>query len=594
MTLKARLATMMVGVLVAVLGLQFFLLERDRRILESRLEEMSRGLDRTTAVFVEHAREVAEGRESRLDAVLADVLVETRGSPADLRLFVWADTTVTSDMDTLLAFIESDEIGAGALPRLLPPPRHHFVGDSLQVTHTVVVDTLPAGTRVDASWRAEPQTQPWLATEEEKIRAFTQQWSSDGHRVIVRTEKWTADPSDTLAHAGRRIVPPATVARVRRSPAPDLDSGRVEMVLNLPLLSSPSDSFYSVEMRYPLDQVTEELAASRRRAIVWMSAILGVGILGAVVAAGRFTRPIRTLQRSFGRVVDGELDLELRRERSDEIGHLTDSFNNMVRRLKESKEMEARLGEAERLATVGRLAAGVAHEVRNPLNAILLTMQQMRSRNDAGHDPVAFERYYGLVTGELARLERLVSSFLDLASSGQVEPARVDVAASLASTLELFRPEAESRGIELTSRIEGPVWIEADLTRLPMIWNNLVANAIAAVADGGRITVRARKLGEGANAEPGHDQRTARVEVVVEDDGPGFDESQLSRIWEPFFSQRAGGTGLGLSIVRAVVEHHGGAVEAGNGQRGAWVRVELPVRFAAGAVTTGRQKEYEA
>jgi signal transduction histidine kinase len=82
------------------------------------------------------------------------------------------------------------------------------------------------------------------------------------------------------------------------------------------------------------------------------------------------------------------------------------------------------------------------------------------------------------------------------------------------------------------------------------------------------VTVRARALG------------SARVEVIVEDDGPGFDVAQLARIWDPFFSQRAGGTGLGLSIVRAVVEHHGGSAQAGNRERGAWVRVELPRRAA--------------
>ncbi|MCA9726809.1 MAG: HAMP domain-containing histidine kinase [Candidatus Eisenbacteria bacterium] len=555
MTLKVRLATMMIMVLVAVLVLQFLLMERDRRLLADRLEEMSSGLDRTSAVFVEHARELAGGGPSRgIDSLLHDVIDESRreSGRAHFTLVVWADSSRGAPVDSGMwwggieeyenSFVRiaredgSTGIGGSSDSSVVERSGHRFTvvrqermsnGDSVEVT--LVADGTPPPRNV---------------------------------RIPLPPPRPSGLPS---AQDLRRLLP--------RAPVDSAGYSGMELVVNLPV-AADSDSFYAVQVRYPFDSINDELARSRRRGLLWMAAVIGLGAFGAVLVAGQFTGPIHTLQRSFGRVVAGDLDLEVKRERRDEIGQLTDSFNDMVKQLKEARVSETRLAEAERLASVGRMAAGVAHEVRNPLNAILLTMQQMRSRVLAGADPASFDRYYAVVTGEIARLERMVGAFLDLSRAGILRTTPLDLTESLETSVRVFEQEAETRQVKVRRDWHGPLRIEADPSRLPMVWSNLLANALAVTEPGGEIVVSARTVG----VDGGGDPVVPSMEVIVRDDGPGFDPATLPRIWEPFYSGREGGTGLGLAIVRAAVEQHHGTVQAGNGERGAWVRVVLPVR----------------
>ncbi|MEZ4648544.1 MAG: HAMP domain-containing sensor histidine kinase [Candidatus Eisenbacteria bacterium] len=384
-----------------------------------------------------------------------------------------------------------------------------------------------------------------------------------------------------------------------------------DVVINLPLLGADSDSFLAVQVRYPLDAIQAELENQRKRGLLWLGTVLGVGVLGAFLVAGQFTRPIRALQASFRKVEEGDLSVHVEPRRGDEIGRLTGSFNEMVDRLRESREVETRLGEAERLASVGRLAAGVAHEIRNPLNAIQLTALQMRDvalRGAETSSPtgVQLERYYQLVSNEVKRLERLVSAFLDLAREESLSRLRIDGAASLEASVELFRREAAHRSVTIELASPGAVPLLADPTRLPAVWNNLLSNALAASPDGGTIRVdghvergsheRTERPtdGEGARTdspdanevmEPGagdgsgvHGPEGVPTFVVtVRDEGPGVSPEDRTRVWDPFFSGRESGTGLGLSIVRAVVERHGGGVRVLDSERGAAFEIRLPM-----------------
>ncbi|MBU1702340.1 MAG: HAMP domain-containing histidine kinase [Candidatus Eisenbacteria bacterium] len=533
MTLKLRLATMMVIILIAVMVLQYLLMQREQHVLLARLSELSSGLDQTTLVFAQRVHELARNRElPNLDAIveefICDAAFQAADSVAQVKILAWvADDTLGTSRKILRRdrFIKSDEKNRRLL--WVPGP---------------VCDSLALGKKGD--W-GSPRT------------------------LIVKLDTLGFSHGDSSATAAPALSSPQTAGGGK---------GGHDIIINLPLNVSDSDSaFYSLQYRYPLNHLTEDLGRARWRGLYWLVSILGLGILGAFLVAAQFTRPIKALQSSFGRVVDGDLDQLITPKRSDEIGRLTGSFNEMVGRLKESQQVEKRLAEAERLAAVGRLAAGVAHEIRNPLNTILLTMQHMRDKvieaggvqdrpGAGGGEPKEFGRYYNLVTSEISRLEKMVGAFLDFSRSGELQLESVNVSESLRSSVALFSSEAEALGISLSLECADGIEIEADPGRLPMIWNNLLSNALEATPKGKKIFVQ-------AGIEKDH------LVISVIDEGSGISQEELLHIWDPFYSGRSGGVGLGLSIVRSVAEHHSGWVRADSETgRGTRMTVTLPAR----------------
>jgi len=427
----------------------------------------------------------------------------------------FAGTDVT--LDSLVAIVEGD-LGEGAFVFVSEGDTNIWVNTYAEEDTLLMVEVHTQGTRLET-------------LDAREMRAI--------HRPGTHTREITVD-----IRPGRKVV--------RRFDTGHADeSDETALAMHFPFPLGGGQEAFMLRMSYPLDEVTHELERARKRRLVWLSALVGVGVLGAVAMAFQFTRPIRSLQQSFQRVEAGDLDVRLEPKRNDEIGKLTASFNHMVGRLQETKVMETRLAEAERQAAMGSLAAGVAHEVRNPLNAILLTLEQMRDKTAGSLDTAdreTYEKHHVRVTSELHRLEQLVSTILDMAGSGQVARERMDLMEQIRGGTALFESEAAELGVSLV--VEGPdtLPITADPMRLATVWNNLLGNALAASTRGGVITVAAA---EGDTAR-----------ITVTDTGTGMTPEELARIWEPFYTGRPEGTGLGLSLVRTVVEAHGGAVTA--------------------------------
>jgi signal transduction histidine kinase len=210
-------------------------------------------------------------------------------------------------------------------------------------------------------------------------------------------------------------------------------------------------------------------------------------------------------------------------------------------------EMLRRVLRAERLAAVGTMAAGLAHEVRNPLNSASLQLVVLERRLGRGEGPEATTPIIHVIKSEIERLERLVHDFLAFAKPSPLEPRPVDVGALFSTVGNLIAPEAEAAGVKVT--IEGVPTraVAGDPERLRQVLLNLTRNALEAMQGrGGHLALRVRD--------------TAPTLIIdVEDDGPGFDESLP--VFDAFFTTKDQGTGLGLSLVHRIVSDHGGTIK---------------------------------
>lgn len=319
-----------------------------------------------------------------------------------------------------------------------------------------------------------------------------------------------------------------------------------------------------------------------------LSLALLLTLASAVVLARLTAQPIVRLLRAARAVGQGNLGVTVPVSGQDELSQLARAFNDMTlrlrgvyesleaqvqRRTEELRQREQDLERERRLAAIGRLAAGVAHEVSNPLTVIAGAAEGLRDR---ARDPElsgvrAFEDfpdYLETIESEAYRLKRVVRRLLDFSRTKPTEVRRVDLAEVIEDAASLARLDPLAKGRTIAVRTGGGrLEVMGDPDALKEALLNLLFNALKAVREQGDVTVSARESGE-------------RVVIEVEDTGVGIAPQDLDRLFEPFFTTAppGEGTGLGLSLVYGTVERHRGTITAhspGPG-RGATFRVTLP------------------
>jgi PAS domain S-box-containing protein len=235
----------------------------------------------------------------------------------------------------------------------------------------------------------------------------------------------------------------------------------------------------------------------------------------------------------------------------------------VARDLSGQLELERRMMRSEKLAVVGSLAAGLAHEIGTPLNVISATAEYLM----VDGAPEQRQRRLRDIVGETDRISRLVRELLTFARDGSTQRAAVDVHAALTRALSLLSLAAEKKGVRFEVELPPTLPpVRADPDGLHQVWVNLLVNAVNAVREGGRVGVRGRAAEDGAH-----------VALEVHDDGPGVPEALRERIFDPFFTTRPDGTGLGLAVCARIVAAHGGDIRVGAGPLGgACFTVQLP------------------
>jgi two-component system NtrC family sensor kinase len=294
--------------------------------------------------------------------------------------------------------------------------------------------------------------------------------------------------------------------------------------------------------------IAEQLSDNERRAVEIAFVLSGLGLVLAVGAAllmVRTLRPLNVLREHARQIAGGDYAKRTGIASRDEIGDLAREFDAMAAAI---EEREHRLIRSERLATVGRMASHITHEIRNPLASLGLNVELLA--DEVGADNADARKIVTSIGNEIDRLSEITETYLRFVRLPKPKLEREDLGAIATSVLEFSRGELKLAGIALDIRIEPDLpEVAADESQLRQALLNLVRNAQEAMAGGGRIQIDVGRTPDG------------QVRLVLADSGPGIPPENLANIFEPFFSTKAKGTGLGLALVQQIIAEHGGRVE---------------------------------
>jgi signal transduction histidine kinase len=265
---------------------------------------------------------------------------------------------------------------------------------------------------------------------------------------------------------------------------------------------------------------------------------------------------VMCLHVSFWAIV-AFLVYEQARAKRDEMVHTNQALADLAESNQNLRKAQVSLRRSERLAALGQLTAGLAHELRNPLGTIKASSQMLMKDSVKGRPEVMAEMA-GYIDTEVNRMSGLISSFLDFARPLQIHPTRANLRAVLEDVLKQQAELAKSQGVKLTLHMEGDQTFEFDAELLKVALSNLVQNAIQASTSGQQVEIRV-------------DAKEGSVLILVSDHGAGIQPQQIESIFNPFFTTKQQGIGLGLPIVAKVIDEHGGQIqvfsEVGKGSR---------------------------
>ena len=325
----------------------------------------------------------------------------------------------------------------------------------------------------------------------------------------------------------------------------------------------------AVKLGLSLEEVNAEIQRTRLGLISLGFLGLTFGALGSVFLANRISRPLESLVEGTIRVAHGDLQHRIDIPPGDEIGELAANFNRMTAQILDDREKleeaSTKLSEAEKLATIGRLATALAHEIRNPLTAVKLNIQKIGQHpalNDVEREQI------GIAETGVQQVEKLVKDILSYARAPQLHKERFELENLVEDAIRFVEEPVEEKRIGLVKDYANLAPIEVDGDQLRSAFLNTLLNATEAVSYYGVIHV-ATKL---------HDTDSGTWAVVtIEDDGAGIREGDFKAIFDPFFTTKSLGTGLGLTNARKVIELHGGSIEvASEPYVGTTITIRLP------------------
>jgi signal transduction histidine kinase len=430
------------------------------------------------------------------------------------------------------------------------------------------------------AWLAEAAGETWKTHGEPEARAFIER--ADSRRSHVRVHWVEKDPTTSRDLPSARIDP----------------SGEGRVICRVPVLVD-GQVRASIELVETLAAQRAYVHASIVRDLFTTLALVAVVSGVAMLVGWRFIgRPVHALATKLERAARGDFANPVQVPRRGELTRLADELNRTCdslaayqSRLREETSQRVRAAEqlrhADRLRTVGQIASGLAHELGTPLS-VIQTRTRMIQAGDVAAEAVASQA--AMIGAQAERITTLVRRMLDFARMRNLDRVSVDLAQTVAHSIELLEPYARQRGVRLEAkRPDLPVRAYVDAGLLQQVISNCVMNSIQAVS-GAPAEGPGWVLVHTESPEPRGGQARSGV-IRIEDNGPGIDAAINADLFEPFVTTKppGEGTGLGLSIARQIVEEHGGTIEHRPREGGGAVfLITIPLEAGDARTSAGR------
>jgi len=370
---------------------------------------------------------------------------------------------------------------------------------------------------------------------------------------IINTEGEIIDSSDPDKIGKKRELKKLEKGLKAASPGKKIGSVSSLKAYNLvvPVIVGDEQLGY-VEIDLLLDNIREIQHDNFVRRLLATCVLFGLGTMLIIFLARRYTYPIQRLALKVRKVAGGDLSVTVPVESSDEIGELAQSFNEMVEQLRERKNLEERLHEAEHLSRVGQLASGIAHEIRNPLNYISLAIDHLKDevRSACPDKQAEVGKIAETIKEEVRKANYMVINFMNYGRPLKLRRTHVAYKDIIDRALTVLQEKLNEQKVTVRFELDPdlpPIYCDQELIRNCLF--NFITNGAQAMPQGGVITL-------GASFADGI------FRLTFADQGTGIAAEDLEKIFQPYFTTKEAGIGLGLAITDRIIREHGGRIEA--------------------------------
>lgn len=310
-------------------------------------------------------------------------------------------------------------------------------------------------------------------------------------------------------------------------------------------------------IQQPTSEAFEPARSMRLRILQFMIGSVLLASLLAFLYTKGIVKPVDHLVSGMEQFSKGDMNFRINKVSNDEIGTLAENFNEMADRL---VEFQNTIKRTERLETLGKLASVLSHEIRNPLNSMVINMQILKrefTKEVVDKDKV--EKFYTILAAEIKRVDRLVTDFLLIARPPKLEREKVHINEILDEVVLTQVAESLKKGVRIEREYEKKdVEAHVDVSKMKQVCMNLIKNAVEAMPGGGRLTIAVKEATSAMKSKL--KLKGKYVVISFLDTGPGIPKSDLNKIFDFYYSTKKDGSGLGLAIVQQIVEEHQGLI----------------------------------